>query len=49
MREKESIPECYGEFICPDDCMVSCPYWEDCMEERDRDENGTDDDYLEDD
>jgi hypothetical protein len=34
------VPECFGKFICPDDCICSCPFWEDCMfeaEEMERD------------
>lgn len=26
-----AIPSCYGRFVCMDDCMVSCAYWEECM------------------
>jgi hypothetical protein len=34
MEEKElgKIPRCFGTFWCPDDCMVSCPYWQECEE-----------------
>lgn len=28
-----AIPDCFGEYVCPDDCNVSCAYWEECMEE----------------
>lgn len=34
-----TLPSCYGSFVCLDDCVVSCPVWEDCMfesEEEDR-------------
>lgn len=31
----DKIPDCFGEFWCPDDCIVSCPYWQECMDERD--------------
>lgn len=34
------IPNCYGRFVCLDDCLVSCPYWEDCMQEADDHEDG---------
>lgn len=39
------IPDCYGQFHCPDDCMVSCPFWEDCMHEGDEDEYDDHDDF----
>jgi hypothetical protein len=41
MTEKEP-PSCFGEFVCMDDCMCSCPFWEECMfesEEREDEEN----------
>lgn len=30
--EKEP-PSCFGEFVCMDDCMCSCPFWEECKSE----------------
>jgi hypothetical protein len=37
------LPECFGQeaYFCLDDCVVSCPYWEECLmagEEEDDDE-----------
>lgn len=41
------LPSCYGEFVCMDDCIVSCKYWEDCMERSNQSEQDEDDDiYL---
>jgi len=35
MKRESYLPDCFGTFWCPDDCIVSCPYWEDCMEQHD--------------
>lgn len=35
MLEDFTVPECYGDFVCADDCMVSCPFWEECMHDHD--------------
>lgn len=36
--EKWNPPECFGTFWCPDDCIVSCKYGEECMDESNEEE-----------
>lgn len=31
--------DCYGHFVCLDDCVVSCPVWEECMAEEEREDS----------
>lgn len=38
-------PSCYGSFWCPDDCVCSCPWWEDCMLESEERERELEEDY----
>jgi hypothetical protein len=38
METPYPIPECFGRFVCLDDCMVSCAYWEECMEASEEEE-----------
>jgi len=35
----KQIPDCFGLFVCMDDCVVSCPFWEDCMFEADEEDD----------
>ena len=39
---KHDIPNCFGAFVCLDDCVVSCAYWEECKQEN---ENPDDDEF----
>lgn len=39
MNPPHEVPDCYGEFICLDDCIVSCYYWENCMFENENPEH----------
>jgi len=44
----KNIPDCFGTFWCLDDCVVSCPFWEECKEIADEIED-EEEDYDEDD
>lgn len=39
-----AMPKCFGVFDCLDDCVVSCAYWEECMEASNSKEGNDEDD-----